>query len=196
MEKRISVLIKNKLLYSLIKDDLTLQDTNVIVNAANSDLWLGSGVAGAIRRKAGNSLQSECSQLIKSIGRELNNGEVAITGIGEMKNENLKYIFHAVGPIYRDGNRGEDMDLFNAFYNCFKKANEQSLSIAIPPISSGVFGYPKNECAKVFYETLIKFIEENEELNIPEIRMTIIDDLTYSEFVKVHEEYIEKLKLL
>lgn len=153
--------VKDILTFKLIKGDLMIQNSNAIVNAANGSLWLGSGVAGAIRRVGGSKIQEECCKIRKEIlKRDLNNGEVIETGIGDFKNENLQYIFHAVGPVYCDGKRNEENELYNAFMNCFKLADKLKLqSISLPPISSGVFGYPKDECAKVFNKALLDYVE-------------------------------------
>jgi O-acetyl-ADP-ribose deacetylase len=121
---------------------------------------------------------------------------VVPTGIGKFTNKNLKYIFHAVGPIYRDGDRNEATDLKNAFKNCFLHCEKLNLeSMSLPPISSGIFGYPKEECASIFYETLEEFllnkINDESGLILKEVRMTIIDIETYSVFVKVHTEIVK-----
>lgn len=191
---------KNGFKFILAKDDLTTQDTNVIVNAANNDLWLGGGVAGAIRKIGGEEISRECQNYVRKNG-SLRNGEVVPTGIGKFRNKNLKYIFHAVGPIYRDGSRNEANDLKNAFKNCFIKCEKLNLeSISLPPISSGIFGYPKEECALIFYETLQEFLLNNFNDHsgfsstgiLKEVRMTIIDNETYSVFVKVHTDIAKK----
>jgi O-acetyl-ADP-ribose deacetylase len=186
---------KNGFRFILAKDDLTIQDTHVIVNAANNDLWLGGGVAGAIRKKGGEEISRECQSYVKKYG-SLKNGQVVPTGIGKFTNKNLKYIFHAVGPIYRDGDRNEATDLKNAFKNCFLHCEKLNLeSMSLPPISSGIFGYPKEECASIFYETLEEFllnkINDESGLILKEVRMTIIDIETYSVFVKVHTEIVK-----
>jgi O-acetyl-ADP-ribose deacetylase (regulator of RNase III) len=184
----------------LKRDDLTVQETNVIVNAANDELWLGGGVAGAIRRKGGEKIQDECRRIVKERGKCFDNGAVVPTEIGDFDNKNLKKIFHAVGPIYRDGERGEEEELRKTFFNCFILAEELKLeSISLPPISSGIFGYPKKECANVYYETLIKFIKDKIEKNssfvLKEIRMVIIDYETYLPFVKsLNMDYSNKFK--
>ncbi len=146
----------NGLIFTLTKGDLTVQDTDVIVNAANSQLWMGGGVAGAIYAKGGQKIQDECDFKVYKNKGEFKNGSVIPTTSGKMK---YKEIFHAVGPIYRNGNYGEEDDLRECFKNCFELANEKEYSISIPPISSGIFGYPKEECAEIFFSELEKFIK-------------------------------------
>lgn len=186
---------KNGFKYLLMRDDLTKQETNAIVNAANNELWLGGGVAGAIRKIGGNKIQEECLKITNKRGY-LKNGEVTHTGIGNFTNKNLNYIFHAVGPYYKGGDKGEKEELYNAFYNCFTLADKNKIkSIAMPPISSGIFGYPKDECAEVFYEALKNYIIEIEnESTLKEVRMTIIDFPTYKSFVDVHNKVIDDYK--
>jgi putative ATPase len=184
--------------FLLLNEDLTEQDTNAIVNAANSSLVLGSGVAGAIRRKGGPSIQMECDNIMNERKKILRNGDVVRTNCGDFKNNNLKYIFHAVGPMYFGGNKGEKDDLANTFDNCFKLSNDEKIeSISIPPISSGIFGYPKKECAQVFFSCLEKYIDElkqsdGKNFTLKEIRMVIIDQETFSYFDKEFKEFLNR----
>jgi O-acetyl-ADP-ribose deacetylase (regulator of RNase III) len=189
--------LKSGFIYKLLKGNLVKQDTNVIVNAANNNLWLGSGVAGAISKEGGPEIQKQCNE-ITDIKEEIPNGEVVYTGIGDFKNENLKYIFHAVGPMYRDGTEGEPEELMNAFKNCFKLADELKIeSISIPPISSGIFGYPKDKCAEVFLEALVDYlISTNENKTLKEVRVVIIDTITYDVFAQVFDEQYPNIKLV
>lgn len=186
--------------FILKKDDLTTQDTDIIVNAANSQLWMGGGVAGAIYAKGGQSIQNDCHDRIKENNNmEFENGDVVVTGCGKMKlyNKNNKHIFHAVGPIYRGGYYGEKEELAKCFRNCFEKANNLGYSISIPPISSGIFGYPKDECAEIFFDELHNFVKNTKEIKCPEIRLIIIDYQTYSVFSKVffyRKDAIENLE--
>jgi O-acetyl-ADP-ribose deacetylase (regulator of RNase III) len=190
---------KNGFTYLLIKGDLTAQDTNVIVNAANKDLWLGGGVAGAIAKKGGPQIQKECDEIMETKSKSLDNGEVESTGVGNFTNEILKYIFHAVGPIYKDGKQGERGDLYKAFYTSIKLAEKKEVkSISFPPISSGIFKYPKKECAEVFYDVIASYLNENKKENfiplVNEVRMVIIDEPTFSEFETVHKEKVKQYK--
>lgn len=192
-----------KFTFILKQGDLTVQDTTAIVNAANSNLWMGGGVAGAIERKGGLQIQKECEEIMEKHkkagkGYSLDNGSVEITGCGLMSKgkNNLKYIMHAVGPIYHNGKSGEREDLTNAFTNCFLVANKNKFSsFSIPPISSGIFGYPKLECAEVFFscleENFQRFLKgEGDCRNLTEVRMVIIDLPTFKPF------YHEMLKFL
>ena len=133
----------------LEQGDITEQSTDAIVNAANAQLILGGGVAGAIRRKGGPSIQEECDR----IGGTLVGGAIITTG-GNLK---AKYVIHAVGPRMGEGN--EDEKLKNATLNSLKLMDEHNLrSIAFPAISTGIFGYPIDRCAKIMISTVRKYL--------------------------------------
>jgi O-acetyl-ADP-ribose deacetylase (regulator of RNase III) len=190
---------RNGINLNLRRDDLTEQETNVIVNAANNELRLGGGVAGAIRNKGGYKIQEECTKKLNLRGSYFENGDVVPTGIGDFKNKNLNYIFHAVGPVYYNGKQNEAEELKRTFLNCFKLSEKLNVeSISIPPISSGIFGYPKAECAEIFYRCLEIYVRHKIKSGTPivlkEIRMTIIDMETYSVFVEIHNKKILEYK--
>ncbi len=133
----------------LVQGDITELSTDVIVNAANAQLILGGGVAGAIRRKGGPSIQEECNK----IGGSIVGGAVITTG-GDLK---AKYVIHAVGPRMGEGN--EDEKLKNATLNSLKLMDEHSLkTIAFPAISTGIFGYPIDRCAKIMISTAKEYL--------------------------------------
>ena len=124
----------------LVEGDITEMDTDVIVNAANAQLVLGGGVAGAIRRKGGPQIQEECNR----IGGTFVGGAVITTG-GNLK---TRHVIHAVGPQLGEGN--EDEKLKNATRNSLTVADEHGLkSIAFPAISTGIFGFPIRKCAEI-----------------------------------------------
>ena len=129
--------------------DITEMETDAIVNAANARLILGAGVAGAIRRKGGPTIQEECNR----IGGTYVGGAV-ITGAGKLK---AKYVIHAVGP--RAGEGDEDTKLRNATVNSLKLADEKGLkSIAFPAISTGIFGFPIDRCAEIMLRAVIEYL--------------------------------------
>ena len=140
--------IKNSKI-NLVQGDITELSTDVIVNAANAQLILGGGVAGAIRRKGGPSIQEECNK----VGGTIVGGAVITTG-GELK---AKYVIHAVGPRMGEGN--EDEKLKNATLNSLKLMDEHVLkSIAFPAISTGIFGYPVDRCAKIMISNAKEYL--------------------------------------
>ncbi|MCE1247242.1 MAG: macro domain-containing protein [Firmicutes bacterium] len=132
----------------LVEGDITEMATDAIVNAANTALILGSGVAGAIRSKGGPSIQEECNR----IGGTFTGGAV-ITGAGNLK---TKQVIHAVGPIMGEGD--EEEKLQNAAYNSLLVADKYHLkSVALPAISTGVYGFPMERCAEIMLRTAVEY---------------------------------------
>ena len=142
--------------FEIIKGDITKLKTDAIVNAANEALKRGGGVCGAIFAAAGaDELQRECDKI-----GECKTGEAVIT-----KGYNLpaKYIIHTVGPVWHGGGHGEETLLRNCYRNSLLLAKKHNLeSIAFPLISSGIFGYPKDEAMNVAETTINEFLNENE----------------------------------
>ncbi len=137
---------------SLVRGDITLEDTDAIVNAANSRLAGGGGVDGAIHRAGGTAIMEEC----RKIGG-CPTGSAVITTGGNLK---ARYVIHAVGPIYRGGNSGEAELLAGAYRKSLEVANERGLkSIAFPSISTGAYGYPIEEAARIALRTVIDFLK-------------------------------------
>jgi len=140
----------NNSIIRLVEGDITELATDAIVNAANAALQLGGGVAGAIRRKGGPRIQEECDR----IGGTHVGGAVITTG-GNLK---AKYVIHAVGPCMGEGD--EDSKLESATLNSLRLADENKLeSIAFPAISTGIFGYPIDRCARIMLQTARKYLE-------------------------------------
>lgn len=159
----------------LTKGDITDLDVDCIVNAANSYLKLGGGVAGAIRRKGGPQIQKECDEIISKQG-EIPTGGVAITTGGNLK---ARYVIHAVGPVYGEG--GEDEKLKNATVNSLKLADKQGVkSIAFPAISTGVFGFPKKRCAEIMLLAAIQYVKS--ETNLDRVIFCLFDEETFNIF--------------
>jgi O-acetyl-ADP-ribose deacetylase (regulator of RNase III) len=151
----------NKTDIELEKGDITSLKIDAIVNAANEKLAHGGGVAGAISRNGGPSIQQESNQWIKEHGR-VKTGTVAITGAGYLP---AKYVIHAVGPVMGSGN--EDENLKSATLNSCKCAEQYDIkSIAFPAISTGVFGFPVDRCAQLMLQTVKTYAKENTNLNL------------------------------
>ena len=139
----------------LTEGDITDLDVDAIVNAANSQLIMGSGVAGAISEKGGPSIQEECDRL----GGTYVGGAV-MTGAGNLKARN---IIHAVGP--RNGEGDEESKLRNATMNSLLVAEEHHLtSIAFPAISTGVFGFPVDKCAEIMLTVTVEYLKRPSKL--------------------------------
>jgi O-acetyl-ADP-ribose deacetylase (regulator of RNase III) len=167
---------------TLWQGDITDLDVDAIVNAANADLVLGSGVAGAIREKGGPSIQEECNR----IGRTYVGGAV-LTGAGNL---NAKYVIHAVGP--RMGEGEEEIKLRNATMNSLLLAEEYRVnSLAFPAISTGVFGYPVDACAQIMLKVATEFIKRSDK--IKHIFFALWDEHTYSVFLSELEKLMAKI---
>jgi O-acetyl-ADP-ribose deacetylase (regulator of RNase III) len=139
----------------LVKGDITDLESDAVVNAANAQLRLGDGVAGAIRRKGGPKIQEECNK----IGGTHVGGAVITTG-GNLK---AKHVIHAVGP--RMGEGSEEDKLRNATLNSLKLMDKHNLkSIAFPAISTGIFGYPIEKCAKIMISTTKEYLHGDSQI--------------------------------
>lgn len=139
----------NKSEIHLVLDDISECDTDAIVNAANSRLVLGAGVAGAIDSKGGPTIQEECD----AIGG-CPVGEAAVTSGGNLR---AKYVIHAVGP--RMGEGDEERKLESATLNSLKRAEENNIvSLTFPAISTGVFGFPRDACARIMLQTVHRYL--------------------------------------
>jgi O-acetyl-ADP-ribose deacetylase (regulator of RNase III) len=157
----------------LIQGDITEVKSDVIVNAANSQLIMGGGVAGAIKRKGGPTIQKECNK----IGGTFVGGAVITTG-GNLK---AHYVIHAVGPRMGEGN--EDEKLRNATLNSLKLMDKHNLkSITFPAISTGIFGYPIDRCAKIMISTAKEYLNINTQ--IEEIIFCLYTDSDFQVFEK------------
>ncbi|MDW8033442.1 MAG: macro domain-containing protein [Nitrososphaerota archaeon] len=167
---------------TLVKGDITKIKADAIVNAANSWLKHGGGVAGAIVREGGGIIQEESDRIIKEKG-PVKVGEAVYTSAGSL---NAKYVIHAVGPRMGEGN--EDEKLRNATLNSLKLAEQIGLnSIVFPAISTGIFGYPKDKCAKVMLSTIKDYILSGGKIR--EIMICLYDEETY----KIFEEAMWKI---
>jgi O-acetyl-ADP-ribose deacetylase (regulator of RNase III) len=162
----------------LLQGDITEMDTDAIVNAANKDLILGAGVAGAIRTKGGPTIQEECNRIG---GAPV--GGAAITTGGNLK---AKYVIHAVGP--RMGEGDEDRKLADATRNSLALAHEKGLAdIAFPAISTGIFGFPKDRCARVMLTTVGETLKK-EEVSLKEVIFCLWGEETLQIFQNMAEE--------
>ena len=165
----------NKGMLSLVQGDITREDTDVIVNAANSGLAGGAGVDGAIHQAGGPSIMDEC----RKIGG-CPTGQAVITSGGALK---AKYVIHTVGPIYQGGGRGEANLLRSAYLESLKLASARKLkSIAFPAISAGVYSYPLAEAAHIALKTAVDYLGEHEDIEL--IRFVLFSRETYEVFVK------------
>lgn len=163
----------------LVQGDITERDVDAIVNAANSRLQHGGGVAGAIVKKGGHTIQEESDRI-----GFVPVGNAAITGAGRLP---CKYVIHTVGP--RMGEGDEDNKLKNAVLNSLKLASGKGLkSISMPAISSGIFGFPKDRCAEILVREVANFIRKHTKTSLELIEFCVYDDLTMGYFKREFEK--------
>ncbi len=161
---------------SLNEGDITKQETEAIVNAANKSLLGGGGVDGAIHRAGGPVILEEC----KKIGG-CNTGEAVITLGGNLKAD---YVIHTVGPVYRDGLHREPVLLENAYRNSLQLASSKGIrSIAFPSISTGAYRYPLEEAAEIALSTAINYFKENVDIDL--IRFVLFGQTALQAYEKV-----------
>jgi O-acetyl-ADP-ribose deacetylase len=154
-----------------MRGDLTVQQVDVVVNAANERLAHGGGVAAALARAGGPDVQTESDRWVANHGH-LHPGHTAVTTAGEMP---AKSVVHVVGPRYRDGQDNEGL-LRQAVRVALDTARDVSAeSVAMPAISSGIFGYPPDEAGRVIAEECVRWLGD-EPGSVREIRLIGIDD--------------------
>jgi O-acetyl-ADP-ribose deacetylase (regulator of RNase III) len=157
----------------LVEGNLALLDVEAVVNAANKNLILGGGVAGAIRKFGGSSIQEECNKI-----GPIAVGEAVITRGGDLK---AKHVIHAVGPVYGEGN--EDEKLASAVLNSLKIAKEKKIKhIAFPAISTGIFMFPLKRCSEIMIKVAIEFLRDKENKNPREIIFCLYGQEAYHVF--------------
>jgi len=144
----------NSAFLELVEGDITEMDVDAIVNAANERLAHGGGVAGVISRKGGPAIQSESDAWVNTRGRVVT-GSAAITSGGRLK---ARHVIHAVGPVYDGTARSAEL-LASAVRAALQMADDHGLkSVALPAISTGIFGYPIEEAAQVMLEAAIAYL--------------------------------------
>ena len=162
-----------KAVLSLVIGDITEESTDAIVNAANERLAGGAGVDGAIHRAGGPAIMAECRKL-----GGCPTGQAVITTGGNLK---AKHVIHTVGPIYRGGARNEAALLRSAHIESLKLASAKGLkSIAFPAISTGVYGYPLEEAARIALQAAIDYLNEHSDIEI--VRFVLFDRRAYEVF--------------
>jgi len=155
---------------TLVRGDITTQETEAIVNAANSSLLGGGGVDGAIHRAGGAQILEECKKIRAKQGG-CPTGEAVITTGGLLK---AKYVVHTVGPIWRGGNQDEEKLLINAYQSSLALAKEKGIrSLSFPSISTGAYGYPIQAAARVALSTVRDFLTQHD---FEEVRFVLFSD--------------------
>ncbi len=163
----------------ILQGDLTQAPVDAIVNAANANLSHGGGVAAAIVHAGGAIIQKESSAWVEKHGR-VTNAQPAFTQAGKLP---ARYVIHAVGPMWGEGN--EDTKLASAIRGSLQRVEELGLhSIAFPAISVGIFRFPKQRAARIFFETFKTYFAENQDTAITLVQLILREDETLSIFLE------------
>jgi len=167
----------------IAEGDLTQEAVDAIVNAANSHLQHGGGVAGAIARRGGPEIQAESDAWVRQHG-PVSHAEPAYTGAGSLP---CRYVIHAVGPVWGEGD--EDARLEAAVSGSLHLADRLELaSIAFPAISTGIFGFPKERAADIILSAIQDHLLHNPTSNLKLVRLTLFDAPTIDAFIAVWKE--------
>lgn len=172
----------------IVHGDLTEEPVDAIVNAANSHLAHGAGVAGAIVRRGGIQIQRESDEWVRRYG-PVSHSEPAYTSGGNLP---YRFIIHAVGPIWGEGD--EERKLAAAIFGSLRLADRLGVtSLAFPPISTGIFGFPKERAAPIFYNTIQQYFAEHSATTLRLVRLCIIDVPTLEVFLNEFTEWKRNL---
>ena len=164
----------------IVQGDITTDEVDAIINAANEHLQHGGGVAWAIVRRGGDGIQDESDKWIQQHGL-VSHAHPAWTSGGALP---AKYIIHAVGPVWGDGD--EDNKLADAIIGSLRVADElQCSSISMPAISTGIFGFPKDRAAGIIFKAIEKYFSGSSDSSLKIIRILLFDDATIQPFLKI-----------
>jgi O-acetyl-ADP-ribose deacetylase (regulator of RNase III) len=177
--------VKGKII--LKQGDITSEHVDAIVNAANMKLMGGGGVDGAIHAAGGPQILEECRSHIDAYG-ECPTGDAVMTTGGDLSS---RYVIHTVGPVWHGGRFGENQLLHDCYTNSLLMAQHHNLhSVAFPNISTGVYGYPKQEAAIVAIEAVENFMQTHE--GVDEVVFVCYSDDNY----KLYKEILESKKMI
>jgi O-acetyl-ADP-ribose deacetylase (regulator of RNase III) len=159
----------------LVRGDITSLEVDAVVNAANEQLQLGAGVAGAVRRRGGPRIQEECDRI-----GGCPTGDAVVTGGGGLP---ARWVIHAVGPVWRGGGSGEEELLASAVRSALDRAEEiGAKSVALPAISTGIYGFPLEKAAEISVAEARRFAHEA--TAVERIVFCLFDDRAYAVFRK------------
>lgn len=175
--------LSNGTVLRLVQGDITAQEVDAIVNAANAHLKHGGGVAAVIARKGGPVVQRESDAWVRQHG-PVPHERPAYTSAGNLP---ARYVIHAVGPVWGSGD--EDAKLRAAVQGSLARADELGLaSIALPAISTGIFGFPKARAAWVTFAAIHDYFAEHPDSGLREVRLVLYDRPTVDAFLQVWDE--------
>lgn len=162
---------------TLLTGDITVQDADAIVNAANEQLAPGGGVCGAIHRAGGPVIWGECEKIVAQCG-PLPTGQAVATTAGRMK---ARHVIHTVGPVWHGGHSGEPDKLESCYRESIRVADELKLtSVAFPSISTGIFGYPVELAAPVALRAVAEALQSSN--HVSEVRFVLFDQQTFEAY--------------
>jgi len=168
----------------LVQGDITKQDTQAIVNAANSTLMGGGGVDGAIHRAGGPEILEACKVIIGEIGR-CNTGEAVITGGGNLP---AKFVIHTVGPVWNDGTKGEPDLLRSAYRNSLALARVHDIhSVAFPSISTGAYHFPVDAASEIALRAVHQSVTRHP---MEEIRFVLFSDEDFATYQHALSKFV------
>lgn len=163
----------------IVQGDITIEEVDAVVNAANEQLAHGGGVAWAISKKGGPAIQEESDAWVRKHG-PVSHAHPAWTSSGTLP---AKYVIHAVGPVWGDGD--EDAKLRDAVIGSLQVADELKCeSISMPAISTGIFGFPKDRAAGIIFKAVAAYFEKNKNLSLKQVRIVLFDQSTIDAFMK------------
>ncbi|MGA8571478.1 MAG: O-acetyl-ADP-ribose deacetylase [Desulfobaccales bacterium] len=166
----------------LLEGDITRQDTEAIVNAANSSLLVGGGVDGAIHRAGGPVILEECRRL-----GGCPTGEACLTHAGNLK---ARYVIHTVGPVYKGGGAREAELLASCYRESLKLASGQGIiSVAFPAIATGAYGYPPAAAARIALQTVLAYLDQHPEIKL--VRFVLFSHPAYEVYEKTLRELLQ-----
>ena len=169
----------------IVRGDLTTEEVDAVVNAANEQLQHGGGVAWAISSKGGSAIQRESNDWIRQHG-PVSHARPAWTSGGLLP---VKYVIHAVGPVWGDGD--EDNKLAQAVTGTLRVADElKCVSMAMPAISTGVFGFPKDRAARIIFSAIEAYFVDNSASSVKTVKLVLFDQSSVDVFVKTwHDKW-------
>lgn len=162
----------------VVQGDITLQEVDAIVNAANEHLQHGGGVARTISKQGGSTIQKESDMWVREHGT-VTHSHPAWTSGGHLP---TKYVIHAVGPVWGDGD--EDSKLEAAVTGSLRVADElKCSSVALPAISTGIYGFPKDRAAKIIFSAIEKYFLNNASSGVKTVKLVLYDQPTVDVFL-------------
>ena len=167
----------------IVQGDITIEAVDAIVNAANEHLQHGGGVARTISKKGGSTIQKESEEWIRQHGL-VPHSHPAWTSGGRLP---AKYVIHAVGPVWGDGD--EDAKLADVVRGSLRMADElKCSSIALPAISTGIYGFPKDRAARIIFSSIEKYFVENSSSTVKIVKPVLFDQPSVDVFIKTWQD--------